>query len=220
MRPVVTLFTLRAEHGCYDMEARMQSRVHVIVFDGLADWEPSYALAELRRSGQYEIVSVGFTGDEVTSMGGLRVRPDVALADLDADEVRLLIIPGGDLWEREDGYPRAEVEALVANVLAGGRTVAAICGGTVAMARAGVLDDRRHTSNMQSYLRQHVPTYRGVEYYDTSLAVRDRGLITASGLGAVDFAREIFAELGVFSDSDETLWYDMFKHGKMPVAAG
>jgi putative intracellular protease/amidase len=198
----------------------MADRVHVLVFDGFADWEPSYALAELRRSGQYEIVSVGFTGDEVTSMGGLRVRPDRRLADVRAEDVRLLIIPGGDLWEHDDGYPRPEVEALVATLLAVGRPVAAICGGTVAMARGGFLDDRRHTSNMPSYLRQHVPTYRGEEFYDTSLAVRDRGLITASGLGAVDFAREIFAELGVFSDSDETLWFDMFKHGKMPVEAG
>ncbi len=43
--------------------------IHVLVFDGFADWEPAYALAELRRSGNYEIVSAGFTGDEVTSMG-------------------------------------------------------------------------------------------------------------------------------------------------------
>jgi putative intracellular protease/amidase len=194
--------------------------VYVLVFDGFADWEPSYAVAELRRSGKYEVVTVGFSGDEVTSMGGLRVRPDRALADLRAEDVRLLIIPGGDLWEREGGYPRAEVEALVAMLLAAGRPVAAICGGTVAMARGGFLDDRRHTSNMLSYLRQNAPSYRGEEFYDTSLAVRDRGLITASGLGAVDFAREIFAELGVFSDSDETLWYDMFKYGKMPAEVG
>src|SRR5688572_33018366 len=100
--------------------------VYVLVFDGFADWEPSYALAELRRSGKYEVVTVGFSGDEVTSMGGLRVRPDRALADLRAEDVRLLIIPGGDLWEREDGYPREEVEALVATLLAGGRPVAAI----------------------------------------------------------------------------------------------
>jgi putative intracellular protease/amidase len=192
-------------------------KVYVLVFDGLADWEPSYALAELRRSGQYEVVTVGFTGEEVTSMGGLRVRPDRALADVPPEDVRLLIIPGGDLWEREDGYPRAEVEALVEKVLASGRTVAAICGGTVAMARAGVLDNRRHTSNMQSYLRQNVPAYRGEEYYDTSLAVSDRGVITASGLGAVDFAREIFAELGLLSASDEAMWYDAFKYGKLPA---
>jgi putative intracellular protease/amidase len=197
----------------------MPPRVHILVFDGFADWEPSYALAELRRSGNFEIVTVGFTGDEVKTMGGLRVRPDRALADVRADDVSMLILPGGEAWEREDAYPRAEVEALIGEVLAAQRPVAAICGGTVAMARTGVLDDRRHTSNMPSYLRQNVPTYRGEEYYDVCLAARDRGVITASGLGAVEFAREIFAELGVFSESDQALWYDMFKYGRMPVEA-
>jgi putative intracellular protease/amidase len=197
----------------------MHPRVHILVFDGFADWEPSYALAELRRSGNYEIVTVGFSGDEVKTMGGLRVRPDRTLAEVRVEDVRLLILPGGDMWEREDAYPRAEVETLVEALLDAGRPVAAICGATVAMARAGVLNDRRHTSNMLSYLIHHAPSYRGAEFYEPIPAVRDRGLITASGLGAVDFARAIFAELGVFSESDQALWYDMFKHGRMPVEA-
>jgi hypothetical protein len=52
--------------------------------------------------------------------------------------------------------------------------------------------------------------------YDSALAVNDRGVITASGLGPADFARAIFAELDVFSASDEQLWYDMHKHGQLP----
>jgi putative intracellular protease/amidase len=193
--------------------------IHILVFDGFADWEPSYALAELRRSGNHEIVAVGFTTDEVRSMGGLRVRPDRALADVRAADVRLLILPGGDMWEREDAYPRAQLEALIGEIVGAGRPVAAICGATVAMARAGLLDDRRHTSNAASYLSDLVPSYRGASLYEPTLAVRDRGIITSSGLGAVDFAREIFAELGVFSESDEALWYDMFKNGKVPAEA-
>jgi putative intracellular protease/amidase len=197
----------------------MPARVHIFVFDGFADWEPAYALAELRRSGNHEIVSVGFTADEVTSMGGLRVRPDRALADVRADQVRLLILPGGEMWEREDAYPRAEFESLIGELLAAERPVAAICGATVAMARTGALNERLHTSNMPSYLRQNALSYRGEEFYVAKPAVRDRGVITATGLGAVDFAREIFAELGVFSAEDQAVWYDMFKNGNMPVGA-
>lgn len=195
----------------------MPTRVHVLVFDGFADWEPSYALAELRRSANYEVVSVGFTAEEVTSMGGLRVRPDRVLADVRAEEVRLLILPGGDMWEREDAYPGAALEALVGEIVGLGQPVAAICGATVAMARAGLLDDRRHTSNMPSYLSELAPSYRGASLYEPALAVRDRGIVTASGLGAVEFAREIFAELGVFTESDRAIWYDMFKTGKVPA---
>jgi len=197
----------------------MTARVHVLVFDGFADWEPAYALAELRRWGHHEVVAVGFGPDTITSMGGLRVAPDRTLGDVQGADVQVLIIPGGDLWEREDAYPRAEFEGLLTRVLAAGRPIAAICGATVALARAQLLDGRRHTSNTPTYLAETVPSYRGAAQYEPALAVRDRGLITASGLGAVDFAREIFAELGLFSATDAAVWFDMFKHGKLPEAA-
>lgn len=200
-------------------EEMMVDQVHVLVFDGFADWEPAHALAELRRWGHHEVVAVGFSSAAVTSMGGLRVMPDRTLGEVIAHQVRVLIIPGGDLWEREHAYPRAELEALLSGLLAAERPIAAICGATVALARAKLLDERRHTSNAPTYLSDMVPDYRGGARYEPTLAVRDRGVITASGLGAVDFAREIFAELGLFSEGDAATWFDMFKHGKLPDAA-
>ena len=194
----------------------MSSRaVHMLVFDGFADWEPAYALAELRRSGKRRVVVIGFDERSVVSMGGLRVVPDQALPNVDASDVELLILPGGDLWE--DEYPRAALEVLLNALVSAAVPVAAICGATLAVARAGLLDDRRHTSNMPGYLREHVPGYRGTARYDAALAVTDRGVITASGLGPVDFARAIFRELGVFAAANEELWFDMFKHGKLPA---
>jgi putative intracellular protease/amidase len=192
--------------------------VHVLVFDGFADWEPAHALAELRRSGNRTVRTVGFTREPVTSMGGLRVMPDLELRDVRTANVELLMIPGGDLWESEE-YPRQLLEPLVAALLAADIPVAAICGGTLALGRAGVLDDRRHTSNMRSYLPDNVPAYAGAELYVETAAVRDRHVITASGLAAVDFARAIFAELGVFDAADEAVWFDIFKHGKLPASA-
>lgn len=197
----------------------MTERVHVLVFDGFADWEPSYALAELRRWGHHDVVAVGFSREAVTSMGGLRVLPDRALPEVQTEDVRLLILPGGDMWEREDAYPRAELEGLLARIIEAGRPLAAICGATVALARAGLLDERRHTSNMPTYLTETAPSYRGQAWYEPTLAVRDRGIITASGLGPVEFAREIFAELELFSGSDAALWFDMFKYGRLPAPA-
>jgi hypothetical protein len=65
----------------------------------------------------------------------------------------------------------------------------------------------------------HVPEYSGGSHYVEAPAVRDRHVITASGLAPVDFAREIFAELQIFSASDAALWYAMFKEGRLPEAA-
>ena len=195
----------------------MPAAVHVLVFEGFADWEPAFALAELRRSGGLEVVTVGFSGEPVHSMGGLRVVPDRMLTEVTPSGVRLLLLPGGDLWEGD--YPRGDVDRLLAAMRDAGVPVAAICGATVAAARAGLLDDRAHTSNERDYLVTHAPEYRGGRHYVDTLAVRDRGVITASGAAPIEFAREIFEELGVLGEADRSAWFHLFKHGRMPEPA-
>jgi putative intracellular protease/amidase len=188
--------------------------IHIVVFDGFADWEPAHALSELRRSGNRSVLVVGFDREPVTSMGGLRVVPDIALRDIRRSDVEILILPGGDFWEA--AYPEAELNRIVVDLIASGVPVAAICGGTLALARAGSLNDRRHTSNMPGYITEHAPEYSGSALYESAPAINDGGVITASGLAPVEFAREIFRQLKIFSASDDQLWFDMFKHGRLP----
>jgi putative intracellular protease/amidase len=192
----------------------MTPAVHVLVFEGFADWEPAYALAELRRSGGLDIVTLGFTDAPVRSMGGLRVVPDRAIAGLDLAAVRLLLLPGGDMWEGT--YPRAALDAVLTELHTRRVPIAAICGATLALARAGLLNDRSHTSNEQAYLTNLASEYAGGGRYVDTLAVRDRGVITASGLGPTEFAREIFDELEVFTAEERPVWYHLFKHGRFP----
>lgn len=192
--------------------------IHVLIFDGFADWEPAHALAELRRWGKRTVTTVGFTAAPVVSMGGLTVQPDVALEAVETDDVELLLLPGGDIWEGPE-YPRAVLDRLITRLVAAETPVAAICAATLALGRAGILDERRHTSNMRNYLPTHVPAYAGASYYVDLPAVRDRHVITASGLAPVDFAREVFAELQIFNAADEALWYAMFKAGRVPEPA-
>jgi putative intracellular protease/amidase len=190
------------------------SAPHLLVFDGFADWEAAYAIAELRRSGKHQVITVGFSGEPVISMGGLCVLPDVDLAELDPQEIRIFILPGGDRWEKQ---PDDETLVKLLRRLATTRTpIAAICGATLVLARAGLLQGRKHTSNALAYLKAHVPGFAGEGDYVDVLAARDRGVITASGLGALEFAHEIFAELGVFSSEDRATWYRAFKEGKQP----
>jgi putative intracellular protease/amidase len=193
--------------------------VHLIVFDGFADWEPAYALAELRRWGKRTVRTIGFTRKPVRSMGGLCVTPDIELSEARAADIELLVLPGGDLWETAE-YPRVTLDALLTELDAAQTPVAAICAGTLALGRAGVLNYRDHTSNVRSYLATYVSEYAGGARYVEALAVRDQHVITASGLAPVDFARQIFAELRIFSAADEALWFDMYKHGKLPDDAG
>jgi putative intracellular protease/amidase len=191
--------------------------VYLLVVDGFADWEPAHAVAELRRNGQYRVEAAGLTRDPVTSMGGIRVLPSMTVTDVDPADVAVFILPGGDRWETAAVEP--EIEELLKRLDAQKIPIAAICGATVAIAKLGLLRGRRHTSNGLDYLRSLVPGYDEGASYEDAPAVRDRGLITASGLGDVEFARELFEELGVLSADDRTLWAQIFRSARLPGSA-
>lgn len=72
------------------------------------------------------------------------------------------------------------------------------------------------TKGGRAYLAQHAPGYTGGGEYVDAPAVRDRGLITASGLADVEFAAELFNELDVLSESDCGVWLEMFRSGRLP----
>jgi putative intracellular protease/amidase len=192
----------------------MRDTVYFLIFDGFADWEAALALCEIRRPGNYEVRTVGFSPASVVSMGGLRIKPDVTLADIDPLRAALMILPGGHLWERGEG----EAAVVAARRLhIAGAIVAGICGATLALARAGLLDTRAHTSNLPGYIDEYVVAYAGRRLYDsTVLAAGQERVITASGVGSVEFAREIIRALNLYELADITHWYRLFKHAIPP----
>lgn len=191
--------------------------VYLYLLPGFADWEPAHATAELRRYGGYRVETVAESAEPVESMGGLRVLPSRTLDAVDPDDVAVLILPGGSRWEKE---PLSDsLQALLLALEAREVPIAAICGATLAVARAGLLQDRRHTSNTRSYLAQHAEGYTGGAHYVDAPAVRDRGVITASGLADVEFARVLFDELGVLAEPDRALWATLFRTGRPPTTA-
>jgi putative intracellular protease/amidase len=188
--------------------------VYLLVVDGYADWEPAHAVAELRRQGQYRVESVGLTRSPVVSMGGIRILPSTTVSDVDPADVAVFILPGGDRWEStpvED-----EITHLLERLDARRVPIAAICAATTAIAKIGLLRGRQHTSNGLEYLRAQVPDYAEAANYVAVPAVRDRGLITASGLGDVEFARELFEELNVLGPEDRAAWAQIFRSGRLP----
>lgn len=192
--------------------------VYLLVVEGFADWEPAHAVAVLRRHGHYRVESVGLSRAPVQSMGGISVLPSTTVTDVDAAGVAAFILPGGDRWENSPVEP--DVEELLKRLDAHQVPIAAICAATVAISRLGLLRGRRHTSNGLAYLRSHVPGYAEAENYVDAPAVRDRGLITASGLGDVEFARELFEELGVLSAEDRAVWATIFRSARVSTGAG
>ncbi len=185
-------------------------KVYVLVFDGLADWEVPLALCKIRNSGRYEVVTVGFMGAPVTMMAGLKLVPNIALAEVNPDDAAMLILPGGEMWEA--GSPEG-VGTLLESFQSRGVPIAVICGATLEVARAELTKGRRHTSSDKGYLAALVPDYQDDGLYTSELAVTDGTLITASGVGSVEFARELIRCLGIYSEEQAGRWFDLYKHG-------
>lgn len=188
--------------------------VYLYVFDSMADWEASFAVAGInnprfqRTPGRHRTVTAGTSRHPVTTMGGLRITPDTTVSDIDPAASAMLILPGGDAWE--SGANR-EVIDLARVFFIEGVPMAAICSATQALACAGMLDDFHHTSNSREYLA--ATGYRGGKFYCDTPAITDEGVTTASGTAPLEFAREIFRTLGIYSESALDAWYALFKFG-------
>jgi putative intracellular protease/amidase len=192
----------------------MRDTVYFLAFDGYADWHAAHALCEIRRPGDWQLKTVGFSLQPVLSMAGLRVVPELTLDQLEVKRAALLVVPGGYLWEHGHGEEAVEAARRVHDA---GATVAAVDSGVLVLARAGLLDACRHTSSWPGHIGTHVSGYAGADQYDAqALAVSDGGVITASQLGSVEFAREVIRTLDLYNPSDREHWFRLFKHALPP----
>ena len=189
--------------------------IHLFVFDSLSDWEAAYAIAGInnpqfhRDAANFRIRNVAVRSNAVTTAGGIRIQPDLTLDALSETKRVMLILPGGSTWD--EGKNMEAVEAAKATLASGG-AVAAICGATTGLARGGLLDDRKHTSNAREYLE--ATHYKGGALYQDEPAVTDGPVITASATAPIDFALQIFRYLELYSPEVMTAWYGLFKTGK------
>lgn len=163
--------------------------VAVVLIEGFADWERA-PLAALLAGFEVAVVHATPGGAPVTSIGRLEARPQVALADLRPDAFDALVLIGSEGWQ--DAATRAAALPLVVAAHRAGRVVAGICGATLALAEAGLLDGRPHTSNGLAFLEAHLPAYgAAATYVDGARAVAADGVVTASGLAPISFAAEV-----------------------------
>ena len=192
----------------------MPHTVHLFVFNTLADWEPGFVVAGInnpdgqKTPGRYRVRTIAATRDAITTIGGIRILPDMSLDQLNPTESAMLILPGGESWD-QGGNLEAVEKAKV--FLAAGVPVAAICGATAGLARGGILDTRKHTSNAPEYLA--ATGYRGAQLYQAADVVSDQNVITASAMKSLEFAREIFERLDLYEDKVLEAWYGLFKTG-------
>lgn len=192
--------------------------IYVYVLDTLADWEIGYVTAELN-SGRFfkedapsvSLKTVSDSKEPVHTMGGLTIVPDCLVEDIVVSKTSVLLLPGANTWNAPS---RSAIMKKASEFLSFGAAVCAICGATAALAGIGVLNQRPHTSNGPGFLEMISPGYNGQSFYIDKPSIWDNNLITASSTGALLWARQIIAYLGVFQADTLEAWYEYFNTGK------
>lgn len=194
------------------------NRVFLYVFNTMSDWEYGYLIAELN-SGRYfkknvaplKVVTVGTTQENITTMGGLNIQPDISLDECILESTDLFILPGGGTWREDIHQP---ILLKIGAALKLGTIVAAICGAIEGLANSGYLDARKHTSNSLEYSKLVCPNYKGEKFHEGGSVVSDANLVTASGTAPLEFAVEVLKKLDVFESDTLQSWYNLNKTQK------
>jgi putative intracellular protease/amidase len=172
------------------MEDNMKP-ITIILTEGYSDWEIAPLAGVGRAFYGADIRFVSPDGGSVTSIAGLVVSD---LERFDAPEEGVVVICGGPAFEQ--GAP--DISARLKKAREAGCVIAGICGGTIALARAGMLDNAKHTSNGPGYLQQHAEGYAGADLYvDQPRALRAGDLITAPAPAPASFAAEVLTAVGL-----------------------
>lgn len=192
--------------------------VYIYLLATLADWEIGPISAELNsrrffKSNAQELIvkTVALSKEPVKTMGGLTLIPDCTIDEIEVSEKTVLILPGANTWGEAEN---AQIIQKASDLLSKGGTVCAICGATVALANAGLLNDRPHTSNGKGFLEMFCPDYKGQKFYVDQSAVKDGNLITGSATGSLLWAKLIIEKLDVFKQETLAAWYAYFSTGK------
>ncbi|WP_141903160.1 type 1 glutamine amidotransferase family protein [Lysinibacillus sp. Y5S-8] len=190
-------------------------RVYLYVFNTMSDWEIGYLIAELN-SGRYfkkglaafEVITVGIDRSPVTTMGGITILPTISIDECQLNSTDVLILPGGNTWLESIHDPLLKKVSIALNEEI---IIAAICGATVGLAKIGLLDSRKHTSNDLEYLKMCCPHYIGDKHFQKGPAITDGNLVTASGTAPLEFAVHVLRLLDVFRPETLQAWLNLYQ---------
>ena len=170
--------------------------ITIILTDAYSDWEVAALAGAGRAFFGADIRFASPDGGALTSAAGL---PIADTARFEAPAEGVVVICGGPAWE---GEAAPAIGPKLRQSLANGCTLAAICGGTIALANARLLDDVHHTSNGPAYLGGLSKTYRGsAKFVDQTQALRDGPIITAPAPAPASFAQEVLMAAGLPADA-------------------
>lgn len=165
--------------------------VVVVVAPGFEEVELVAPVDVLRRLG-IKVTLAGVEGLLVEGAHGMTVQADMLLVDVEAEQFRGVILPGGKAsWTLRE---TPAVLALARDMHKAGKLVAAICAAPIALEAAGVITGRHITCYPAPDVRKDVASAKEVT---EDQVVVDGNVVTGRGPGAaLDFGYALGAYLG------------------------
>ena len=160
--------------------------IGLLFIEGFADWEYGFLAASAVEWFGARAVSLTPDGQPLRSMSGFRLTPDRPAGDAENADLDAIAVIGSDQWA---GASPPDVGDLLTGITGRGGVVGGICAGTLALARAGLFAQARHTSNGRDWITAIEPGYPGdANYQDAPHAVADGAVISAPGSAPGTFA--------------------------------
>jgi len=169
------------------------------IFDGFSDHDLALTMAGLHRAGSFFLETFSTKGRTATSRCGLRTLPHTSLSYMSPDDFDLLVLPGGEQWEKGDNL---EIFPLITATV-GRRPIIAISEATLALADLGLLNNIPHTGIHPDHFEQFCPDYKGSPWFQSQPCISAGTVVTVNGatlmqsshgmLGLFDTLQEISA---------------------------
>lgn len=165
--------------------------ITIVLTENYSDWEIGTLAGVGRGFYGADIRFASPNGGPVLSIAGLHIAKTEAFS---APQSGVVVVCGSPIFES----CTSGIEAELRNARSAGCAIAGICGGTIALARASLLDDIEHTSNGTGYLQRNAPEYRGEDVYvDRPGAVSSKDVITAPATAPASFAAAVLVAAGL-----------------------
>ncbi len=156
-------------------------RIGILIFNRVEEMDfvgPLEVLASALEGRQGSVQLIAPSLDAVTCEKGMRVLPDVALADVEA--LDLLLVPGGSGARQELKHP--ESVAWLRKISPGCQWVSSVCTGSFLLVGAGVAEGRRVTTHHR--FTRALAKMDKAEVLEGARFVVDGNLVSAAGVSS------------------------------------
>ena len=175
------------------------------IYNGFSEYEVALACALLASKG--ELLTASLNQEDVVGEGQFHLCAGTDFTRAQPTDYDLLLISG--MLDAKPHWESHQLFKKIAEFDANGKTIAAICGGPLLLAKAGVLKGKKYTCGIPAEGRKEAGLFEDAEFVDKNV-VTDKNLVTAKGFATVEFALAIGDKLDLFGEGErhkfESFW--------------